>query len=105
LLQTPTSKIIITLDSDHSFNLKSSQLSWDPLITNLRSSSPEKAHLVITLTFSFHFFSCLLVKCKKWQVRKKNSGNGNMGFSCFFFGREKWVIGSVLGSYSKLKKN
>jgi hypothetical protein len=65
LLQTPTSKIIITLDSDHSFNLKSSQLSWDPLITNLRSSSPEKAHLVITLTFSFHFFSCLLVKCKK----------------------------------------
>ncbi|KAL9400228.1 hypothetical protein Peur_009189 [Populus x canadensis] len=47
LLQTPTSKIISTLDSDHRFNLKSSQLSWDPLITNLRSSSPEKAHLVL----------------------------------------------------------
>ncbi|KAJ6697957.1 PENTATRICOPEPTIDE REPEAT-CONTAINING PROTEIN [Salix purpurea] len=47
LLQTPTSKIISTLDSDHSFNLKSSQLSWDPLITDLRSSSPDKANLVL----------------------------------------------------------
>ncbi|KAG5244285.1 pentatricopeptide repeat-containing protein [Salix suchowensis] len=61
LLKTPTSKIISTLDSDHSFNLKSSQLSWDPLITDLRSSSPEKAHLVITLIFSF-YFSFLLFK-------------------------------------------
>ncbi|CAK7353360.1 unnamed protein product [Dovyalis caffra] len=47
LLQTPTSKLKATLDSDQSFHLKSSQLSWDDLIINLRSFSPEKAHLVL----------------------------------------------------------
>ncbi|KAF2286942.1 hypothetical protein GH714_035917 [Hevea brasiliensis] len=47
LLRLPISQIKSTLDSQHPFTLNSFEFSWNTLVTNLSSSSPEKARLVL----------------------------------------------------------
>ncbi|GMY17632.1 pentatricopeptide repeat-containing protein At1g63130, mitochondrial-like [Fagus crenata] len=47
LLHVPISRIKTSLDSDQTSVLKSFGFSWEALVTSLRSSSPQKAHLVL----------------------------------------------------------
>ncbi|GLT52962.1 hypothetical protein SLA2020_262670 [Shorea laevis] len=47
LLQEPSSRIKSALDSEDMSALKSSGFSWEALVTSLRSSSPQKAQLVL----------------------------------------------------------
>ncbi|XP_057957945.1 pentatricopeptide repeat-containing protein At2g30780-like [Malania oleifera] len=47
LLQEPNSRIRTVLDAEENLTLKSSELSWDSLVTALGSSSPEKARLAL----------------------------------------------------------
>lgn len=59
LLQESISRIKTVLDSEDNFTFKSSDFSWDILLTTLKSSSPAKAHLVIIVFSPSPFLSSL----------------------------------------------
>ena len=69
LLQVPNSRIKSALDSEDTSALKSFGDSWESLVISLRSSSPQKAHLVI-FKFQSFFLSFYSPLCTVWSLRK-----------------------------------
>jgi hypothetical protein len=66
LLHVPSSRIKTSLDSEQTSALKSFGFSWEALVTSLRSSSPQKAHLVyffLSFYFTIFFFIFSTLHC------------------------------------------
>ncbi len=97
LLHVPSSRIKTSLDSEQTSALKSFGFSWEALVTSLRSSSPQKAHLVyfflsFYFTIFFFIFSTLhcLVTEKVWEMKEK------WKLEVFIV---KWKVNSLLGKF------
>ena len=88
LLQVPNSRIKSALDSEDTSALKSFGDSWESLVISLRSTSPQKAHLVI-FKFQSFFLSFYSPLCTVWSLRKCEKRKEKWKFETFII---KWKV-------------